>query len=77
MGVDEVDGVVVAVAGRCEATFGNDARGGRVNDGEGDPVAVGIDTDHVMDEFCKHDEWNLRVSVSVGAGLGGTATPGL
>jgi hypothetical protein len=39
--------------------------------------SFGIDADHVMDEFCKHEWWNLRVSVSVGAGLGGTATPGL
>jgi hypothetical protein len=75
--VDKGDGLVVAVAGRREAAFGDDAGAAGVQHGEGDPIAVGVDADHVVGEFCKHDEWNLSVSVSVGAGLGGTATPGL
>jgi hypothetical protein len=69
--------VEVAGSGGWEATVGRDAGGVGVDDGEVDPVAIGVDSDHVVDEFWKHDEWNLRVSVSVGAGLGGTATPGL
>src|SRR5215203_1087722 len=77
VGVDEIDGVVIAVAGRREAALGNDAGAGGVEHSESDPVSVGVDADHVMDEFCKHERWNLRVSGSVGAGLGGTATPGL
>ena len=52
--VDDHDGFVVAVRGRWEAAFGDDAGAARVEHGEGDPVAVGIDADHVIDEFCKH-----------------------
>jgi hypothetical protein len=26
-----------------------------VEHGNGDPVAVGVDADHMVDEFCKHD----------------------
>ena len=52
--VNEVDGVVVAVAGRWEAALGDDAGGAGVEHREGDPVAVGVDADHVIDEFCKH-----------------------
>lgn len=75
--VDELDGLAVAAAGRREATLGDDTGRAGIDNGEGDPIAVGIDADHVMDEFCKHWWWNLRESVSVGAGLDGTATPGL
>ncbi len=53
--VDERDGLVVAVLGRREAALGNNAGATRVEHGEGDPVAVGIDADHMVDEFCKHD----------------------
>ena len=75
--VDELDGLGVANSGRREPVVCRDTRRVSIDDGEGDPVAIGIDADHMMDEFCKHERGNLRVSVSVGAGLGGTATPGL
>jgi hypothetical protein len=71
--VGEDDGFVVAVPCGWEAALGDDAGAAGVEHGQGDPVAVGVDSDHVIDEFCKHDERNLRESVSVGAGLGGTA----
>ena len=77
VGIDHVDGVAVAVAGGRELGLCDDAGGVGVDHGERDPVAVGVDTDHVVDEFCKHDGGTSDVSVSVGAGLGGTATPGL
>ena len=47
-------GVVVAVSGRWEAVLGDDAGAARVEHGEGDPVPVGIDADHMVDEFCEH-----------------------
>ena len=55
MAVNERDGLVVAVLGGWEAALGDDASTGGVEHGEGDPVPVGIDADHVVDEFCKHD----------------------
>jgi hypothetical protein len=69
--VDDHDGVVVAIPGRWEAALGDDAGASGVEHGEGDPVAVGVDADHVMDEFCKHVAGTSDVSVSVGAGLDG------
>src|SRR5829696_145503 len=75
--VNERDRVVVTVSRCWEAALGDDAGAGGVEHRQGDPVAVGVDADHMVDEFCKHGGWNLRVSVSVGAGLGRTATPGL
>jgi hypothetical protein len=35
----------------------DDASGGGVDDGEVDPVAIGIDAHHVRGEFCKHEPW--------------------
>ena len=52
--VDEHDGLVVAVLGRWEAALGDDAGAAGVEHREGDPVAVGVDADHMVDEFCKH-----------------------
>lgn len=75
--IDQLDGVSIAVCGGWEPALGEHAGRAGVDDGEGDPIAVGIDADHVMDEFCKHDGGTSDVDVSVGAGLGGTATPGL
>ena len=54
MAVNERDGLVVAVLGRWEAALGDDAGAAGVEHGEGDPVAVGVDADHMIDEFCKH-----------------------
>jgi hypothetical protein len=53
--IDQLDGVAVAVCGGWEPAFGEHARRAGVDDREGDPIAVGIDADDVMDEFCKHD----------------------
>jgi len=75
--VNERNGIVVAALGRWETILGDDAGAAGVKHREGDPVAVGIDADDMINEFCEHGQWNLSVSVSVGASLGGTATPGL
>jgi hypothetical protein len=51
------------VAGRISPeSFGRDhAAGVGVDDRGGDPVAVGIDADVVIDKFCKHESWCLLV----------------
>lgn len=54
MAVDDQDGFVIAVRGRWEAPLRNDAGAACVEHGEGDPVAVRVDADHVVNEFCKH-----------------------
>ena len=49
------DGLLVAVLGRREPALRNHAGAARFKHGEGDPVPIGIDADHMIDEFCKHD----------------------
>jgi hypothetical protein len=55
VGVNKRDGFVVTVPRSWEAALGDDASAASIDNGEGDPVAVGIDADHVIDKFCKHD----------------------
>jgi hypothetical protein len=70
-------GVPVAVARGSESLGRQHSRGSRLEQGDSDPVSIGVDAHDVVDQFCKHGGWNLPVSVSVGAGLDATATPGL
>ena len=46
------DALILDAWRRC---VGDDAGAASVQHGEGDPVAVWVDADHVVDEFCKHD----------------------
>jgi hypothetical protein len=50
------DGVAVAVTGRRETVSGDHPRRSRVQSGDGDSVAVGIDADDMVNEFCQHDD---------------------
>jgi hypothetical protein len=77
VGIGPLHGVAVAATVGGEPLGGYHPRRARLDQRDGDPVPVGVDPDDMVDQFCKHDEWNLPVSVSVGAGLDGTATPGL